>query len=106
MKKFALAVFMLLALPVWAADCSTTECACVLVTYHDPAAAEGADIITEKFSWEQSAAKVNRRLGKYEMILFEWSYQDNGVHACCSIIDNDQAQEPWNSITVSHFAPG
>lgn len=87
----------------FAADCTATECECILVTYHDPAAAEGQDIVTDKFSWARASGQLNRRLGKWEAIRFQFSYEDNGVQACCSVIDNNTAQSPWAGLTISHF---
>lgn len=102
---FALIALIGLALPAIAADCSTTECACMLITYHDPAAPTGSDIVTDKFSWQESAGRINRRLGKYEALVVQFSYESNGVQACCNVIDNQGAQAPWAGFTMSHFAP-
>lgn len=101
----ALASITLAASVAIAADCSTTECACILVTYHDPAAPMGSDIVTDQFSWVKGPGQLNRRLGKWEAITVQFAYESNGVQACCSVIDNDQAQEPWTAFALSHFAP-
>lgn len=90
---------------VIAADCTTTECACIAVTYHDPSAPVGDSLLVEKFSWVKAPGQFNRHLGKYEVVRIQYSYQDNGTQVCCSAIDNDQAQAPWTGFTFSHFPP-
>lgn len=103
MRNLLFATILLFYSGVYAADCSTTECACMLVTYHDPAAPAGQDIVTDKFSWQEAPDMLNRRLGKWNVLTIQISTLDTGIQTCCIAIDNHGSSAPFAGIVLNYF---
>lgn len=103
MRNLIFALLLLFFSGAYAADCVTTECACMLVTYHDPAAPVGQDIVTDKFSWQEAPEMLNRRLGKWNALTIQLSTLDTGIQTCCIVIDNQGTSQPFSGIVLNYF---
>jgi hypothetical protein len=106
MKKLAI-LLALLAGPALAADCSLdpAQCLCVGVTYKDPTLSAPGDLTIRVFNWQRAGKRLNRRLLDQTLVFVFLSYESEGMHTCCEVIDNRDATAPYDNISMSWIEP-
>lgn len=105
MKKLLFALALLLPFPALAADCSVVSCNCIGVVYKDPGTSGPSSFARRIFSWDKAERRFNNQLPGDRIALMLITYEGNGLHLCCELVDNDNSTAPWDAISVSYVPP-
>lgn len=101
--RYILLLAFFIALPAFAADCATVNCTCIGVVYKDPNISGPPGFTRRIFSWDKAERRFNNQLIEQRVALMLITYESNGLHICCELIDNNNASAPWDSVSVSYL---
>lgn len=104
MKKLLFAL-LLLPLPALSADCLLVSCNCIGVVYKNPNESGPSSFTRRIFSWDKAERRFNNQLAGDHIALMLISYESEGLHVCCELVDNDGSSAPWDAISVAYLPP-
>lgn len=103
MRYFLAFAAFLIALPALAVECIDGSCNCIGIVYKNPGESGPSGFARRIFSWSKAERRFNNQLIEQRVALMLVSWESQGLHICCELIDNNNANAPWNAISAAYL---